>query len=129
MTFHGKKEPIILLLGDIFVFLASLYITLVVRYLELPASDVWYNHFVPFSFLFLVWILVFVIAGLYRKHTVLFKRKLPGVILRAQILNISVAAVFFFIIPYFSIAPKTNLLIYLVVSFPIIVFWRLFLFD
>jgi len=126
---YGRKEPIILLLGDIFVFLASLWLTLLVRYLELPGSDTWYNHFVPFSFLFIVWILVFIIAGLYRKHTVLFKRRLPGVILKAQITNIVLAAAFFFVIPYFSIAPKTNLLIYLVISFPIIVFWRLVLFP
>jgi len=125
MTLYGKKEPIVLLLGDVFVFLASLWLTLLVRYWEFPSSDTWYNHFVPFSFLFLVWILVFMIAGLYRKHTVLFKRKLPGAILRAQVTNIVLAATFFFAIPYFGIAPKTNLLIYLVISFPIIVFWRL----
>ena len=125
MTIYGKKEPIILLLGDVLVFLASLWLTLLVRYLEIPDSVTWYNHFVPFSFLFIVWIVVFAIAGLYRKHTVLFKRKLPAVILHAQITNILFAAMFFFAIPYFSIAPKTNLLIYLVISFGMIVFWRL----
>ena len=118
-----------LLLGDIFIFLASLWLTLLVRYVEVPSTDTWYNHFVPFSFLFIIWITVFTIAGLYRKHTVLFKRKLPGVILRVQIANIVLAAAFFFVMPYFSIAPKTNLLIYLAISFPIIVFWRLILFP
>ncbi len=127
MTIYGKKEPIILLLGDILVFLVSLWLTLLVRYLEVPGGDIWYNHFVPFSFLFIVWLLVFAIAGLYRKHTVLFKRKLPGVILRAQIINILLAATFFFAIPYFGIAPKTNLLIYLIISFGVIVYWRLIL--
>ena len=129
MTLYGKKEPIILLLGDIFVFLTSLWLMLLVRYFEIPGADTWYNHFVPFSLLFIVWILVFIIAGLYRKHTVIFKRRLPGVILRAQTTNIVLAAAFFFLIPYFEIAPKTNLLIYLIISFPIIVFWRLVIFP
>lgn len=125
MTLYGKKEPFILFLGDIFIFLASLWLMLLVRYLELPKGDIWYNHLIPFSFLFLIWILVFVIAGLYRKHTVLFKRNLPGIILRAQTINIFIAAVFFFFVPIFSIAPKTNLLIYLIISFPLIAYWRL----
>lgn len=129
MTLRGKKEPIILLLGDILVLIVSLWVTLLIRYFEIPQGDVWYNHIVPFSFLFVVWILVFVIAGLYRKHTVIFKRRLPGVILRAQITNILIAATFFFLIPYFGIAPKTNLFIYLVISFLFIAGWRLYAFP
>ena len=129
MTLAGKKDPFILFIGDIFVFLVSLWLTLFVRYLKIPKGDIWYNHLVPFSFLFLVWILVFIIAGLYRKHTVLFKRKLPGVILRAQITNILIAATFFFLIPYFGIAPKTNLFIYLVISFFFITGWRLYVYP
>ena len=129
MTLEGKKEPIILFLGDIVVFVLSLWLTLLVRYFEIPHGDIWYNHVVPFSFLFVVWILVFIIAGLYRKHTVLFKRKVRGIILRAQITNILIAAAFFFVIPYFGIAPKTNLFIYLIISFIFIAFWRLYLFP
>jgi len=129
MTLEGKKEPIILLLGDILVLYISLWLTLLVRYFEIPKGDIWYNHFVPFSFLFVVWLLIFVIAGLYRKHTVVFKRRLPGAILRAQVINLLIAATFFFLIPYFGIAPKTNLFIYLVISFLFIVSWRLYLFP
>jgi lipopolysaccharide/colanic/teichoic acid biosynthesis glycosyltransferase len=72
---------------------------------------------------------VFFIAGLYDKHTVIFKRKLPSIILNAQIANIIIAALFFFLIPYFGITPKTNLFIYLFISFIFIVFWRLSLFP
>jgi exopolysaccharide biosynthesis polyprenyl glycosylphosphotransferase len=129
MSFKGKKEPIILFLGDILVFLASLWLTLWVRYFEFPQGDTWYDHVVPFSFLFVVWVVIFMIAGLYRKHTVLFKRRLPGVILRAQIINILIAATFFFLIPYFGIAPKTNLFIYLVISFLFVVFWRIYIYQ
>jgi len=129
MFLAGKKGPFILFLGDIAVFLVSLWLTLLVRYFEVPDADIWYNHLVPFSFLFVVWILVYIIAGLYRNHTVIFKRKLRGVILKAQTTNILVAATFFFFIPYFGIAPKTNLFIYLVISFLFIVLWRLYFFP
>ena len=43
-------------------------------------------------------VLVFFIAGLYDKHTVIFKRKLPDTIIHAQVTNIVLAALFFFFI-------------------------------
>lgn len=125
MVTGRKKESILLFLGDILFFIAALWVTLALRYFEVPSGMVFYDHLIPFFFLFAVWILVFFIAGLYDKHTVIFKRKLPSIILNAQIANIIIAALFFFLIPYFEITPKTNLFIYLFISFIFIVFWRL----
>ncbi|HEY4473777.1 MAG TPA: sugar transferase [Candidatus Paceibacterota bacterium] len=42
----------------------------------------------------------------------------------AQAINVSIAALFFFLIPAFGIAPKTILVLYLLVSCPLIYFWR-----
>lgn len=127
MVIANKKEPVILFGGDIVFFILALWLTLLVRYFEVPSWMLLYNHLVPFSFLFIVWVLVFFIAGLYNKHTILFKGKLPNIILRAQIFNIILAATFFFLVPIFGIAPKTNLFIYLVLSSGLIVLWRLVL--
>ena len=118
-----------LFLGDILFFTAALWVTLTLRYFEVPSDLAFYDHRIPFSFLFLVWVTVFFIAGLYDKHTIIFKRKLPSIILNAQIVNVILAAVFFFFIPYFGITPKTNLFIYLFISFIFIVTWRLYLFP
>jgi lipopolysaccharide/colanic/teichoic acid biosynthesis glycosyltransferase len=129
MTIARTKEPILLFFGDATFFLAALWVTLAVRYLEIPGYAVFYKHLIPFSFLFLVWILVFFIAGLYGKHTVLFKSKLFGSILNAQIINVVIAAIFFFFIPYFGITPKTNLIIYLFISSIFILIWRFYMFP
>lgn len=129
MTTDRKKEGVLLFLGDILFFITALWTTLALRYFAPPDGDIFYTHLTPFSFLFIVWVIVFFIAGLYDKHTVIFKRKLPSVILNAQIVNMILAAVFFFFIPYFGITPKTNLFIYLFISFIFIVFWRLYLFP
>jgi len=129
MTITPKTESLLLLMGDIVIFVFALFATLTVRYFEVPQSTLFYNHLIPFSFLFVVWVLVFFISGLYNKHTILFKRKLPSVILSAQAVNIMIAAIFFFFIPYFNIAPKTNLIIYLIISFGLILSWRLLLFP
>ena len=127
MDIRRKSEPYVLLLGDLFFFIISLWLTLSIRYSEIPTSDDFYNHLAPFSLLFAVWLLVFFIAGLYDRHTALFEKELPTLIIQAQFVNIIIAALFFFLIPSFGIAPKTNLFIYLIVSSVFIIFWRLVL--
>jgi lipopolysaccharide/colanic/teichoic acid biosynthesis glycosyltransferase len=74
----------------------------------------------------LVWILVYFIAGLYEKHTLILKSKLPGIIFNAQLVNSIFAIIFFYTIPIFGITPKTILFIYLIISFVFVLFWRLY---
>ncbi len=121
-----KKEPFLLLAGDIFFLFVSLWITLFLRYQELPTWDFYKVHLGPFSILFVVWIIVFFIAGLYEKHTVLLKSRLPGIVLNALIANTLVAIAFFYFIPFFDITPKTILFIYLVVFFLFTLCWRIY---
>src|SRR5277367_6533649 len=102
MTLVPKREYILLLIGDIIVFTLALWLTLTLRYLAPPSPELFRIHLVPFSFLFAVWIVVFFIAGLYGRHTRLFRRKLMATILYAQVLNIVIAALFFFLVPAFG---------------------------
>ncbi|MFA5838757.1 MAG: exopolysaccharide biosynthesis polyprenyl glycosylphosphotransferase [Candidatus Paceibacterota bacterium] len=124
MYISNRKEPAVLLLGDLVIFFASLWIALFLRYFEIPSGITLSGHISPFSILFLVWIFIFFIFGLYEKHTLILKNKLPSIILNAQITNSALAVLFFYLIPYFGIAPKTNLFIYLIVSFILISLWR-----
>jgi lipopolysaccharide/colanic/teichoic acid biosynthesis glycosyltransferase len=129
MTIVNKKEPLILFLGDIIFFIVALWITLFVRYFEIPTMANLESHMAPFSILFVVWVISFYVAGLYKKHTLILKSSLPKILFNTQITNIFVAILFFYFIPYFSIAPKTNLFIYLVVSSLLIYSWRLYIFN
>lgn len=129
MHYGTRSEAWLLFLGDLLVFFVSLWVTLFIRYFGVPTETLFYDHFVPFSLLSLAWVIVFFIAGLYDKHTEFLKRRLPGMIFRAQALNIALAALFFFTISYFGITPKTNLVIYLAVSTGLLIFWRLSLFE
>lgn len=123
----SRGESFILLCGDLVVFVFSLWLSLVVRYLEMPPLSLFEQHLVPFAILFGVWILVFFIAGLYDRHTVLFKQHLTELIIKTLIVNVILAALFFFLIPYFGITPKTILFIYLIISWLLVLLWRLFL--
>jgi len=56
----------------------------------------------------------------------MLRSRLPSLLLRVQIVNSALAVIFFYFIPYFVIAPKTNLFIYLVLSFALVSGWRMF---
>lgn len=126
MAVQNKKEPIILFLGDIVFFFVALWLTLLIRYAEIPTGDLLESHIIPFSILFLSWVIVFFIAGLYEKHTRILKSRLPSVIFNAQVVNSILAVLFFYFIPYFGITPKTNLFIYLFISFILVLMWRIY---
>lgn len=123
----NKKESLTLLIGDIVFFLVALWLTLLVRYFDIPSSELWFSHILPFSIIFAIWVFVFFIAGLYEKHTLMLKSRLPSIIFRTQIINSAIAVLFFYLIPYFVITPKTNLFIDLAFSFGFVYFWRVYL--
>ncbi|HEY4517724.1 MAG TPA: sugar transferase [Candidatus Paceibacterota bacterium] len=124
-----RREPFFLFIVDSTLFLAALWLTLLLRYLTIPSLGTFYNHFLPFSFLFASWVLVFFIAGLYDKHTTLFRSRLPTTILNAQAINVTIAALFFFLVPNFGVTPKASLAIYSLVSSALILLWRLYFFP
>src|SRR3989344_2597167 len=92
MTITNRREPLLLFVIDICLFFIALWLTLLLRYLHLPTADEFYNHLLPFSVLFFVWVIVFFIAGLYDKHTTLFRSRLPNTILNAQTVTVIIAA-------------------------------------
>lgn len=122
------RELLLLILGDAVCFGAALWITLTVRYAALPTEPLLEAHVGPFMILTGVWIFIFYTAGLYDKHTVFLKKVLASRIVNTQVANIIIAALLFLIIP-FGIAPKTNLVIYLVISIILITTWRLVIFN
>lgn len=126
MSSLTKKEAVILFFGDIFFFITSLWIALYLRFGEMPGTERFETHLAPFSILFVVWILVYFIAGLYEKHTLILKSKLPNVIFNAQVVNSIFAIIFFYTIPVFGITPKTILFVYLFISFLGVLFWRIY---
>ncbi len=120
----GKREPFILVLGDLFFLATSLWLSLLIRELEIPSREFFLTHLVPFSLLFIVWIVVFYIAGLYEKHTIILKNQLPTTLANTQLVNSTLAVAFFYFIPFFKITPKTILFIYLAISFVVMLLWR-----
>lgn len=124
MSLLNRKEPLVLLAGDVLSFYLALWLSLFLRSFSFPSRDLFVTHALPFTLLFGAWVLVFYIAGLYEKHTVILKSKLPSILATTQLTNSGLAVIFFYFIPFFGITPKTILFIYLVVSFILILAWR-----
>lgn len=127
MRLGGRKEAVLLFIGDLFLFAVALWLTLAVRYQSWPGPEILRAHFVPFSVIFLVWALVFFILDLYRKQTLLFGNELPALLLRAQIINSGIAVLFFYFLPTFNanaLTPKTNLFLDLIFTFVLVLLWR-----
>jgi lipopolysaccharide/colanic/teichoic acid biosynthesis glycosyltransferase len=130
MTPALRPRTLVLFLGDIVFFVFSLWLSLFLRAFEMPSSELFMEHLRPFSLLFVAWVGVFFIAGLYESRSIILERRaISATLLTAQVANVIIAALFFFFIPIFGIAPKTLLVIYLVVSFLCVFVWRVVLFP
>jgi lipopolysaccharide/colanic/teichoic acid biosynthesis glycosyltransferase len=121
------RELMLLILGDILFFVVALWITLTVRYFGFPSEELFVDHLGPFLTLSVAWLVVFYVAGLYDKQTIFHRSLLFTRILNTMVVNIIIAA-FLFLVIDFGIAPKTNLVIYLLISIALFTWWRMNLF-
>lgn len=123
-----RGSTVLLLLGDVCVFFLALFMTLILRYQQIPSKEIVETHLFPFMLLFAIWALLFLITGLYDRHISLVRKKIPALVLRVQFFNVLCAALLFFIFPL-GIEPKTNLAIYLLISTTFIIVWRLYIYP
>lgn len=120
-----RRETAILLIGDFLILIASLWAALLLRNLEIPAWGYFETNLVPFLPMFVLSLAIFYISGLYEKQTKPIRRVMGVRILGAQAATAGIAAVLFFILPL-SIAPKTILVLYLIVSVAAESAWRFY---
>jgi len=123
----GKKEAFVLVIGDLIVLFLSLWLALFLRSGKVPASGDLVLHISVFSVIFIIWIVVYSIAGLYDKLNFFSERRFSRGLFRAQLINSALAIAFFYLVPSIAITPKIVLFIYVVVSFILLFIWRTFL--
>ena len=110
-----RRETAILLIGDFLILVASLWVALLLRNLAVPAFSYFEKNLYPFLPMFLLSLVVFYIAGLYEKQTRPIRSVMSIRIFGAQAATVAIAAILFFILPL-VIAPKTILILYLLIS-------------
>lgn len=118
-----KFKQILLLLGDVVILYVALILALWIR-----GRGVLYEEFIlhvdPFSLLFVIWIFVFYIVGLYDLHRLKNNFEFLGALGIGLVINGVIAVLFFYLIPLAGITPKTNLFIFLVVFSVLAYYWR-----
>lgn len=103
------KRILLIVFGDFLSFWASFLLILFLRYGNNDFLGQTQKHFLPFSILYLSWILIFFLFGLYEifkiKPTIPHLKRFSFAI----ITSLSLGIFFFYLIPIFGISPKTNL--------------------
>src|SRR3989338_5986861 len=107
-------KKFLLFISDLAILFGSLLLTLYLRYGQAFSEKLDF-HLVPFSLIFAVWLVVFYIANLYEpailRNNIYFYSSLLQSILIVSVISV----IFFYLIPLFNIAPKTNLAIFIVI--------------
>jgi len=113
-----------LFLGDILALYASLLITLALRYGGEMLSRGININFLPFTVIFVPWLIIFYIAGLYDLHRLRNNIEFLKTLCVCLVIDALIAILLFYFIPAFGIAPKTNLFIFFVIFAIVEIFWR-----
>ncbi len=117
-------KKIILFFGDSFTLYLSLAIALSLRYGSFFNLERFQQHFWPFTFIYLLWLIVFFVAGLYDLTSARNNLKFYNLLLKGLAINAGLAIAFFYFIPYFGINPKTNLFLDLIIFAFLFSGWR-----
>ncbi|MCK6463032.1 MAG: sugar transferase [Candidatus Pacebacteria bacterium] len=125
MISGNRLKKISLAAGDAVAFYASLFLALTVRYWSFPGQELWEIHRGPFLFVNALWILILYISGFYDPNKFINSTKILAV-LKTMAIGAGGAILIFYFIPYFNIAPKTNLFIDAAFSSMLLWGWRNF---
>ena len=121
-----KSRQILLVLGDVFLLYFVLFLALFFSFWGSFNWTIFLEHLFPFSIIYFFWLIIFYIFGFYDLS--LFKNPLA---FYAQFLAglgfcLILGMTFFYLIPFFEITPKTNLLLNIVILGIFLFIWRKF---
>ena len=124
MRFLYRFKQTVLLTGDVLSLFIALWLSLLIRNLEIPTIEKWLTHIPLFSIIFLIWILNNYINGLYDLIKISQKQKFYRRFVETSILSLIVGVFFFYLINNTSIAPKTILLLNISLGYGLSFLWR-----
>jgi exopolysaccharide biosynthesis polyprenyl glycosylphosphotransferase len=126
MSLGNRVKVFLFFLADVAALYVALFATLFIRY-----QGNYYHyigeHLGPFTVVFIFWIIIFYVAGLYDLRRLRNNIDFVKTLLLCLAIGAAIAAILFYLIPAFGITPKTNLLIFIVVFAVLEIFWRRFL--
>ena len=129
MIIRHTPGRFILLVADCLILFTSLYLALSLRYQNTLSFSEFLFFTVPFTTVIIVSVAIFYGYGLYDKPTLRLIRELNKIIFASQILVVVCATILFYTLPVLGIAPKTILLLYVIISSVLMSVWRRYAFS
>lgn len=117
-------RKITLLLGDIALLYLSLLGTIFFGFWGEFEWPIFFSHLLPFSILYLFWLIIFYIFGLYDLNIIKTRTTLYPKIFGAIFSGLIVGIIFFYLIPPLGITPKTNLILNVLIFGIFFLGWR-----
>ena len=123
-----NTKKIIILLGDVLILYGSLLLTLIFRYGPNYFRESFYAHLKPFSIIFVIWLVTFYLADLYKEKRLRISPATIQVFILAIIISVTSSVILFYLFPsFFKMTPKTNLAIFALVFGILNIGWRIIL--
>ncbi|OGH61710.1 MAG: hypothetical protein A2848_02320 [Candidatus Magasanikbacteria bacterium RIFCSPHIGHO2_01_FULL_50_8] len=120
-----KARQLMLLLGDVIVLYLSLAIALLIRYGMGEFADQYALHSGPMSLIFLLWIIILYVNGMYDLYVAKPSQAFMRRFVESWLISVGVAVTLFYLLPFFTITPKTNLFLLSALFGVLFVGWRL----
>lgn len=121
MDFRGQK--LILLSGDVILMYVSLFLVLMVRFGEDFNEGVVYQHLPAFTFLYLIWFVIFYVFDAYELSSRVSLKRVSQFSV-ALVVAFLVGVLYFYTISFSSISPKVILLFHVLVFGVLSLIWR-----
>lgn len=116
-------KQLLLAVGDIAALYAALFLTIRARYgADFDVSLL--EHLFPMSVIFVVWLALFYIAGLYDLTRLRNNIEFIKTLWLTLAINGVIAALLFYLVPFFGITPRRNLFLLLIIFTIIETIWR-----
>lgn len=120
----SRLKKFILLFGDFIFLTLALFLTIAIRYPQETWQKNFYGHLPYFLVVFIIWLVVFYINGLYNLNIKANGRKFFTSTVGAVALSSLLSIIYFYLNVQAAIAPKTNLFIFIAVSTLLFFIWR-----
>ena len=106
----------------------ALILTLIFRYGPNYFRESFYAHLKPFSIIFVIWLVTFYLADLYKEKRLRISPATIQVFILAIIISVTSSVILFYLFPsFFKMTPKTNLAIFALVFGILNIGWRIIL--
>ena len=115
---------ILLLIGDLAIFILSLYLSILIRYNFSFNPTIFHSASLYFLPVFLMWLIIFVIGRMYELSYTINKRAFFERVIRVFTANIIFAILYFYIFTPNYYRPKLVLVMTVILSFFLFNLWR-----